>query len=58
MQRVQHRVPRFSPITKKPGQGQPTAGDGKGTAPRRTDATRTGQADFHRNGAYERLHGI
>ena len=48
----------FSPITKKPGQGQPTAGDGKGTAPRRTDATRTGQADFHRNGAYERLHGI
>ena len=51
-------MPRFPPATEKPGKGQPPAGDGKGTAPRRTDAAGAGQADIHRNGASERLHGL
>lgn len=58
LQRVQHGMPRFPPATEKPGKGQPPAGDGKGTAPRRTDAAGAGQADIHRNGASERLHGL
>lgn len=58
MQRVQHGMPRFPPAAEKPGKGQPTAGDGKGAAPRRTDAAGTGQADVHRNGTSERLHGL
>ena len=58
LQRVQHGMPRFPPAAEKPGKGQPTAGDGKGTAPRRTDAAGTGQADVHRNGTSERLHGL
>ena len=58
LQRVQHGMPRFPPATEKPGKRQPPAGDGKGTAPRRTDAAGAGQADIHRNGASERLHGL
>ena len=37
------------------GKRQHSADNGKGTAPRRTYATRTGQADFYRNGKVERL---
>jgi hypothetical protein len=58
MQRIQHGMPRFPPAAEKPGKGQPPAGDGKGAAPRRTDAAGTGQADVHRNGTSERLHGL
>ena len=58
LQRVQHGMPRFPPAAEKPGEEQPPAGDGKGAAPRRTDAARTGQADVHRNGASERLQGL
>lgn len=58
LQRVQHRLLRFPPVAEKPGEGQSPAGDGTGTAPRRKDAARTGQADVHRNGASERLQGL